>query len=471
MREDGVSGMWLDFADMDVDRVLVQGIERSFLYRDGRLAFDFGGTYSRDETAVVEVRYHGIPKNGGMLIGKNLYGRRVICTQNWPDLAHHWFPSIDHPSDKASVDITVTAPEKYDVISNGRMVQTLSLPDGRKLTQWSESKDIPTYSMAIGIAEFSIAHPKEPASTQLDWYSYPQDSEAAAQKFSRTAPALQYFETLIGPYPYEKLAQVECTTPLGGMENASAIFYSESSFKGTPVSENPVFHEIAHQWFGDSVTEADWDHLWLSEGFATYFEALFYEHFQGPESLRQTMSAYAKELEAYPSARSAPVIDPLQTDLNKKLNPLNYQKGAWILHMLRGMLGDERFFEGIRRYYRQYAGGNALSKDFQSVMESVSGIPLGPVGPNTAFLGAGTRLPARRRLRSGKFRRPACSTCPWISPFRQRTGGKYTDSGYRMQFKAFESRCGPNLCLAKLTLTAGCSNPFSQHPIDKITLT
>jgi aminopeptidase N len=376
IRNNDVSGMWLDFEGMDVDALLVQGIKRSFVHRDGRLSFDFDKTYSRSEIVVVEVHYHGRAQNPGMQIQKNKYGRRVFFTDDWPDFAHHWFPSIDHPSDKATVDIQVTAPERYDVVSNGRIVKTLSLLDGRKVTQWSEDKAIPTYSVAIGVAEFSAIYQPDLDCIQLVWYSYPQDSEAAAQKFGMTAAALSYFDSLIGPYPYNKLAQVQSTTRMGGMENASAVFYSESSFQKTPVIESTVPHEIAHQWFGDSVTPADWDHLWLSEGFATYFSALFYEHLYGTGSLKQIMDADAKKLDAYSFARSAPIIDPSQTDLMDKLNPLNYEKGAWILHMLRGILGDADFFEGIRSYYRLYKDGNALSEDFQKVMESVSGISL-----------------------------------------------------------------------------------------------
>jgi len=376
MQTENASGMWLDFAYMDVDTLLVQGKERNFSYRDGRLSFDFGRTCAKNEIVAIEVRYHGKPQNGGMLIGKNSYGRWVTFTDNWPDLAHHWFPSIDHPSDKATVDVTVTAPEKYDVVSNGRIVRTVPLLDGRKRTQWTESKPIPTYCIAIGVAEFSISSPGDAAGIPLSWYSYPQDAEAAAQKFSRTGLALQFFGGLIDPYPYEKLAQVQSNIRAGGMENASAIFYSESSFKGMPVAEAPVPHEIAHQWFGDSVTEADWDHLWLSEGFATYFDALFYEKLYGPQSLKQMMAACAQKLNAYRFAHSAPIVDPAQVDPVKKLNSLNYEKGAWVLHMLRGILGDSSFFEGIRRFYRLYAGGNALSEDLQKVMESVSGIEL-----------------------------------------------------------------------------------------------
>jgi aminopeptidase N len=375
MRNDNVSGMRLDFAGMQVDSLQVQGVLRSFSLRDGSLSFDFGRKYARGEVVIIAVRYHGKPEQG-LMIGRNKYGRRVFFAENWPDSAHHWFPSIDHPSDKATVQVTVTAPQKYDVVSNGTLVQISLLPDGRKRTRWIEQKPIPTYCIVIGAAEFSVARGPRVNGVPISWYSYPEDSSDAARKFSRTSSAVKYFSSLIGPYPYEKLAQVQATISFGGMENSSVIFYQESLFRETPTSEFPLPHEIAHQWFGDSVTASDWDQLWLSEGFATYFEAMFYEHTDGPGSLKQIMADHAENLIHSKPACTQPVIDPTQTDLMQKLNPATYQKGAWILHMLRRMLGDASFFRGIRRYYSLYAGGNASSEDFQKAMEAVSGIPL-----------------------------------------------------------------------------------------------
>jgi aminopeptidase N len=375
IRNGAVSGMWLDLEDMIVDGLRVGTMERPWLHEKGRLSFEFDRKYSQGETAVVEVQYHGKPESG-MLVGKNSYGRRVFFSENWPDRAHHWFPAIDHPSDKAQVNFTITAPERYEVVANGRLTKKSSLLDGRKITQWSESKAIPTYCMVIGAAEFTVKRQEEVGKIPVFWYVYPQDFETASRKFQHSASALRYFTHLFGPYPYEKLAQVESTTRIGGMENASAIFYSEPSFQRLPVSEDPVPHEIAHQWFGDSITEADWDHLWLSEGFATYLEALFHAHMRGADSLKQSMERFSKIIREYPPARSRPVIDPQSTDLMKKLNPLNYQKGAWILHMLRGMMGDRSFFEGMRRYYLNYQESTALTEDFQKAMESAGGMDL-----------------------------------------------------------------------------------------------
>jgi aminopeptidase N len=376
MRQDGIDGMWLDLEEMRVNSLKVGGVDRSFTQHDGRISFELDRRYLREETAVVEIKYHGRPNAAGLLIGKNRHGRRVYFAENWPDKAHFWFPSIDHPSDKATVDFFVTAPEKYDVVANGRLVETRLLNAGRKLTRWSEGVPIPTYCMVIGVAEFSVTHAGNASTVPLMVYAYPQDAAAASRMFAQSNSILRFFSTLIGPFPYEKLAQVESTTRIGGMENASAIFYQEREFQRTGASERLVSHEIAHQWFGNSITQADWNHLWLSEGFATYFANLFQEHLQGLGSLKGTMAQAAEAIKRYHGTRPVALIDPELTEPAKKLNALNYQKGAWILHMLRGILGDATFFKGIRRYYSLYAERNVSTEDFQRAMESESGISL-----------------------------------------------------------------------------------------------
>lgn len=378
MRAESVAGMRVDFESLKIDSLRVRGISRNFQSGNGSLTFSFDRKYSRGETAVVEVRYHGRPEKG-LLIGRNSYGRRVFFTENWPDRARYWLPSIDHPSDKATVRLTVTAPRKYEVVSNGRLDKTEILRNGRKRTRWIEKKPIPTYCIALGVAEFSIGRSSDAGGVPIVWYSFPQDSGPASTKFRSTAGALAYFSSIIAPYPYEKLAQIQATVSFNGMENSSAIFYSESSIREEPFSENPVPHEIAHQWFGNSVTQDDWDHLWLSEGFATYFEALFYEHLEGTGSLNRMMAEYAARLHKDPYARSTPIINPAQPDPMKKLNLLSYEKGAWVLHMLRGLLGDKAFFDGIRHYYRLHENGNATTDDFRKALESASGIPLSGV--------------------------------------------------------------------------------------------
>ena len=168
------------------------------------------------------------------------------------------------------------------------------------------------------------------------------------------------FNEKVGPYPYEKLALIIGATQFGGMENSSAIVFPSTFFNPNPSQalsktfdirtgiEDVVAHEIAHQWFGDSVTESTWADLWLSEGFATYFSGLFIEKHEGEEAFQQYLKRAADTAFDYEQKNRIPIHDLDTQDLFKLLNGNNYQKGAWVLHMLRSRLGDEAFFQGIR---------------------------------------------------------------------------------------------------------------------------
>ncbi len=372
-----VSKMWLDLAKMTVESVTVGGKDRPFLHANGRLSFDLDRIYQKGEIAAIDVRYHGTSGTEGLLIGKNKYGQRVYFAENWPNKAHYWFPCIDHPSDKATMEMEITAPAGYLIVAPGRHVGSRILDGGRIATRWSESVSIPTYCMVFGAAAFTVYSLQDGGCPPLTVFAYPSDREAAGRKFIRTAGIVEFYTDLLGSFPYEKLAQVESTTRIGGMENAGAIFYAESSFQNEPVTESPVAHEIAHQWFGDSVTMSDWDHLWLSEGFATYCSALFYERVEGRQALDRIMSDAADTIRVREKTHPGPIIDPSIKDPMAKLNPYTYQKGAWVLHMLRKITGDQAFFEGLRRYYEVFKDGTVESDDFRHVMESVAGIPLG----------------------------------------------------------------------------------------------
>jgi aminopeptidase N len=201
---------------------------------------------------------------------------------------------------------------------------------------------------------------------------YPEDVEKAAPSFRRAAEMVDWFTETIGPYPFEKLANVQSATRFGGMENASAIFYSERGIASGRSIEGTVSHEIAHQWFGDAVTEADWHHLWLSEGFATYFGALFFEAADGVEDFRGRMEQ-SRQRVLGSADTDRPIVDEEETDLFALLNDNNYPKGGWVLHMLRGLIGDEAFFAGIRAYYARHVHSAVLSEDFRAVMEEASG--------------------------------------------------------------------------------------------------
>jgi aminopeptidase N len=186
--------------------------------------------------------------------------------------------------------------------------------------------------------------------------------------------AMAFFVAHIGPYSYEKLANIQATGFTGGTEYASAIFYGE---KTVASGRAPVVHEIAHQWFGDAVTERDWDDVWLSEGFATYFALLFTEHDEGRDAFVDGLKrSRAQVLELEQKLPDTPVIHRNLADMSKVLNNLVYQKGGWVLHMLRTEVGTEHFWTAIRDYYRRYQNANTSTAELRAVFEQVSGKPL-----------------------------------------------------------------------------------------------
>jgi len=190
---------------------------------------------------------------------------------------------------------------------------------------------------------------------------------------------LEFYSSYIGPYPYEKLANIQSNSVSGGMEAASAILYSDNSVKGDRNTRwrNVVIHEIAHQWFGNSVTEYDWDDVWLSEGFATYFTLLFIEHEYGRDSFVQGLKSSQKRIDAfYEKNPNYTIVHDNLKDMKDVTSSQTYQKGSWILHMLRGVLGTEMFWKGIRAYYKKYKDLNVSTDDFKKIIEEVSGIDL-----------------------------------------------------------------------------------------------
>jgi aminopeptidase N len=193
--------------------------------------------------------------------------------------------------------------------------------------------------------------------------------------FRRAREMVDFFSRLVAPYPYGELRHVQSSTIFGGMENTTVVFYDENAIARRSLGEGTVAHETAHQWFGNAVSQADWHHLWLSEGFATYATALWQAHTGGDSAFRATMAANRRAVLAS-RVTGRPILDPAASDLMALLNSNNYPKGAWVLHTLRGLVGDSTFFRGLRAYYRAFEHGNALSIDFAEAMSREAGTDL-----------------------------------------------------------------------------------------------
>jgi len=323
------------------------------------------------------ISYNGVPADG-LIIATNLYKHRTFFGDNWPNRAHNWLPCKDHLSDKASVEFIVAAPEHYQVVSNGVQTEETNLPLHRRLTHWVSEAELPMKVAVIGVADFAVNYTGNVNDIPVYSWVYPEDRDTGFATYAMAKNILSFYINHIGPYAYKKLANVQSKTIFGGMENASAIFYFEKSVS-SPGAEALMAHEIAHQWFGNTVTEKNWQHLWLSEGFATYMTHLYHENKYGVDSFNSRLAIDRKAIIAFSKKRNTPIVDTtFGNDMMQLLNAYSYQKGGWVLHMLRRKLGDTTFWRGIRAYYAQYAGKNANTEDLQKVFENISGQNLSP---------------------------------------------------------------------------------------------
>lgn len=357
---------------MQVEEVRLQGRLLIFNHHNNRLKMLFPAQIPQGQESEITIRYGGIPADG-LIISRNRYGERTFFGDNWPDRARHWLPCIDHPYDKSAVEFIVIAPSHYQVVANGIRIEESHLTARQKLTHWREDVPLPTKVMVIGAARFAIRLLDTVHHIPVEAWVYPQNQTEGFADYAPAVTILKFFDSLLAPYPYRKLANVQSTTRYGGMENANTIFYFENSVSGKRQVEGLIAHEIAHQWFGNSATENDWHHVWLSEGFATYFTHVYMEHAYGEGRRKELMKRDRSRVINHCAKSPAPVIDTRITHFPDLLSPHVYERASWVLHMLRRQVGDSAFFAGIRLYYKTFSLSNALTEDFRKIMEAASG--------------------------------------------------------------------------------------------------
>src|SRR5258708_2022825 len=335
------------------------------------------------DSAKVRVIYEGAVTDG-LVVQKDARGRWTWFGDNWPDRARQWLPTIDHPSDKATVSWHVIAAPSETVVANGALVSAKPVRirgAQRKETSWRESRPIATYLMVIAVGPLVRYDVREPdchygdagQCVRQQVYVLPENRHWLPGAFSSVGPIVSLFERLVGPFPYEKLSHLQSSTRYGGMENASAIFYDGRLFPEEKVTDALIAHETAHQWFGDAVTEREWGHLWLSEGFATYFAALWTQHVRGDAAFRADMDRIREQILHDSVVAQRPVIDTAERDYMRLLNTNSYHKGGYVLYMLHQQIGDSAFFGALGSYYATYRHGTALSDDLQRELEKTSG--------------------------------------------------------------------------------------------------
>jgi aminopeptidase N len=355
---------------MKVTRLTEDGKELEFQQLDDKITLSIAPALQGSKRTY-NIGYSGIPADG-LIIAENKFGDRTFFGDNWPNRGHHWLPLVDHPSDKALVEFYVSAPDHYGVVAVGERISEKKA-HGRINSHWRTTVPLPTKLMVIGVSPFAVQEKQSASGIPVSAWVYPQNSKEGFFDYAIATRPLDFFEDFIAPYPYTKLANVQSKTVYGGMENAGCIFYHERTVNGRQDHELLFAHEIAHQWFGDAVSELDWHHIWLSEGFATYLTDIYIEQTCGRDAFVASMLDEKEQVLRYARRRLAPIIDTTLSVSVSLLNKNSYEKAGWVLHMLRHDMGDEEFRQCVRSFYETYKFSNALTEDFQEVAEAVTG--------------------------------------------------------------------------------------------------
>ena len=359
----------------------------SILHAGSPLAYTRGGnqvqitldhTYAAGETIDITIAYGGSPQAvnfGGYAFSFKTHGATaapIDSSLSEDVFAPAWWPCIDRPDDKAIADMDVTVPGTLVAVSNGKQTGITFNADGSRTYHWRSAYPISNYLVSLAISNYT---------TWTDFYTpvtggpvmpvqhwvYPELETAAREDLNVTVPMLTFYSSLFGEYPFvaEKYGHALFPFP-GGMEHQTCTSYGAGLIQGDHHYDFVVAHEMAHQWFGDAVGPAEWPEIWLNEGFATYSEALWQEHLGGPDAYHLYMSS----LDSRPF--TCPVYDPLP-ECSDLFDHTVYDKGAWVLHMLRHVIGDTAFFQGLRDYYSGYRYASATTPILRGVMEGESG--------------------------------------------------------------------------------------------------
>ena len=365
-----LSAFDLDLQKLEVTKVEVNGRRAPFTRSGDEITVTPRDALAKGRDFTVSVTYGGIPVplNGPIVFGsdygwmKTPDGVFVACE---PNAASTWFPSSDHPSDKATYDIRIKAPEGLTAVSNGRLVSTYD-KGGSTYTHWREGRPMATYLATATIGKFDVRTGKTPSGIPVYVAIDPVLANSnSVDVYAVTAAATDYWSQVFGPYPFEETGAIVDDMPQAGF---SLEVQSKPAYSAVR-SETTIVHELAHQWFGDSVSVAQWKDIWLNEGFATYAQWLWAEH-QG------TRSAHDSFLAAY-NARAADnpfwqitVADPQRDTM---FASAVYQRGAMTLQMLRERIGDTAFFKLLPAWTKLHRYGNADTADFIRLAEKVSG--------------------------------------------------------------------------------------------------
>ncbi len=367
----------LDFLGFTISRLEVNGADASYMRSGRELKITPVESLSQGSPFTVSVTYSGVPGEGvpdfyaDFGHGWSRYDKGVFVASE-PNGASYWFPVNDHPLDKATYTFEITVPDNYVVAANG-LLEKIEENGGTATYYWVSSHPMASYLATVNIANYTVQTMDGPHGLPIRNYFPTRFSETLIPVFSRVPDMIAYFEEIIGLYPFEAYGAVVADVNLGfALETQTLSLFGRQVVVGDGGAETTISHELAHQWFGNSISLANWQDIWLNEGFATYASYLWWEHDSGRAVFDEILTNAYAEL-ADPDNFAGRYVPPGSPIPSQLFNSGVYQRGAWTLHALRLRVGDDLFFDILRAYYERYQYANATTADFIYVAELVSG--------------------------------------------------------------------------------------------------
>ena len=370
-----LSSFNLDFIGFEITSLSVNGQPAKYRRSQSELTITPSKPLLEDESFTVAVQYQGSPNdvrsaaidiNTGWI---TFPGGSFVLSE--PEGAASFFPVNDHPLDKASYSLRVTVPKPYEAVANGILTETIDQQDATTFV-FEAKEPMASYLLTIDVDEFDMETAQSENGIPIRNY-YPTGLPKDLRKpFESQGDMLVYFSDIFGPYPFDTYGALVIDADFGAaLENQTMSIFSKEMIDPNDLdgSQQVIAHELAHQWFGDNVSVADWRDIWLNESFATYAQGLWTEHIHGRAALDQ----WIKNVYAFVLKNRAKISPPGEPPADRLFNSGVYYWGALCLHALRLEVGDETFFNILKTYQERFQGGNARTADFIAVAEEVSG--------------------------------------------------------------------------------------------------
>lgn len=362
----------LDFIGFAIQSLTVDGVLAEYYRTADKVVIGLDEPLTMGDEFLVQIDYQGevvrrpspyVPFTPSL--GMFFPDPEMIFVVSEPDGARYWFPANDHPRDKAAFRFELLAPEGFTAVANGLLQSETPGPEGTTFT-WQHDYPMAPYLATVAVGKLELIESGYSNGVVLRSYSLPASRAELEAALQRTQAAIPWLEALLGPYPFEAYGYV--TVRSGGITLETQTLVALSTFM---IEDEVLIHELAHMWFGNSVSLHSWGEMWRNEGFATYFQILW--------NYRDDPAGFAAEMESLTRGLdSTPGLEPLND-----LSPANlfgresYFKGAALVYALQQEVGDEAFFEGLRLYLACFGGATASDADFIALMEEVSGQDLG----------------------------------------------------------------------------------------------